>query len=60
MAIELYFTEKCKNCTCADLEIETLVRETFNGDTVKEHYIRCIHEDACYRIENLTLREEIK
>ena len=49
--IEIKMTGKCKDCECADLEVQRLDILSFvvDGDE-KLWSIRCIHEDACERM----------
>lgn len=59
--IGLIFTGKCKDCDSADLFIDCF--ETGLGET--HHTVRCIHNDACERMEDRTIarmlkREEMK
>ena len=50
--IHLEYTGKCENCDCADLKLEyTEYADFFNRG---EWSVRCIHEDACERMEDKT------
>ena len=46
--IDLVMTGKCKDCPVADLEIED--QETYLGSSWT---VKCIHEDACDRVEQM-------
>lgn len=41
---------KCKDCKCADLELQKMVVQGFASDDENIWEIRCIHEDACERM----------
>ena len=52
--IHLEYTGKCENCDCSDLKLEC----TEYADFVKrgkEWSVRCIHEDSCDRMEDITI-----
>lgn len=52
--IEIVMTGTCYDCPCADLELDKLEFRSFDGGSDdREWTIRCIHEDACERMENL-------
>ena len=53
--IELNFKGKCEGCECADLEIDSIYAETIGGSKCKIWRVRCIHEDACHRIGDVTI-----
>ena len=57
--IRIEYTGKCKNCKCAELELEEVVMDPGNwdGEVLKEYEIRCIHEDACANIAERITRE---
>ena len=51
--IELNFKGMCEDCKCADLEVHSIYAETIGESKYKKTwYVRCIHEDACYRMED--------
>lgn len=50
--IELNFKGMCEDCKCADLEVYSIGVETIGGSEYKRWCVRCIHEDACYRMED--------
>ena len=50
--IELNFKGMCKDCKCADLEVDSIYAETIGGSEYKTWRVRCIHENACYRMED--------
>ena len=52
--IKLELTGKCKDC--AEAELELLDLETFGGGA--DWRVRCIHEGACERIEQM-MEEEV-
>ena len=54
--IELIYTGKCKDCGNADLVIDSY--ETGLGET--HHTVRCIHNDACERMEDRTIARMLK
>ena len=51
LSVALIFEGLCKNCTCADLEIEQInVSECGDNMAIncrKINEVRCVHEDAC-------------
>ena len=53
--IELNFKGMCKDCKCADLEVDNIYVETIGGSKYKTWSVRCIHEDACHRIDDVTI-----
>ena len=56
--IELNFKGMCEDCKYADLEINSIYTETIGGSKYKKTWcVRCIHEDACYRIEDITIEK---
>lgn len=54
--IELNFKGMCKDCKCADLEVHSIYAETIGGSEYKTWCVRCIHEDACHRIKDVTMK----
>ena len=50
--IELNFKGMCEDCKCADLEVDSIYAETIGGSEYKTWRVRCIHENACYRMED--------
>lgn len=40
---------------CADLEVYSIDAETIGGSEYKTWCARCIHEDACHRIKDVTI-----
>ena len=52
--IHLEYTGKCENCDCADLELECMECADFVNRR-KEWSVRCIHNDACERMEDKTI-----
>ena len=48
--IDINMTGMCKNCKCADLELESLEYE-YSGERIKEWTVRCIHDHACDAME---------
>lgn len=58
--IRIEYTGKCKNCKCAELELEEVVTDFgyMDGEVQKEYEIRCIHEDACENIVERMTRDK--
>jgi len=56
--IELNFKGMCEDCKCADLEVNSIYAETIGGSKNKIWRVRCIHEEACNRIEDITIKNE--
>lgn len=54
--IQLLFEGICKDCDSADLVIDSY--ETGLGE--KYHTVRCIHNDACERMEDRTIERMLK
>ena len=52
--IGLIFTGKCKDCEHADLDIECYE----SGLGQMRYEVRCKHDEACNRIEELMIKEE--
>ena len=51
--IELNFKGMCEDCKYADLNVHSIYTETIGESKYKKTwYVRCIHEDACYRMED--------
>lgn len=50
--IELNLKGMCEDCKCADLEVDSIYAETIGGSEYKTWRVRCIHENACYRMED--------
>ena len=48
--IELQFTGMCKDCKCADLELEDV--QLYEG---REWSVRCNHSEACDSMEDKTI-----
>lgn len=47
--IEVHYTGKCENCNCVELVLDRY--ETGFGEV---HYdLRCIHREACDRLEKM-------
>ena len=54
--IELNFKGMCEDCKCADLEVYSIDVETIGRSKYKKIWcVRCIHEDACNRIDDVTI-----
>ena len=50
----------CKDCNLGDFIIEDGVAQDFECGLVveyKQQTLRCIHQDACLRINNITIAE---
>lgn len=55
--IELNFKGMCEDCKCADLEVYSIYAETIGRSKDKKTWcVRCIHEDACHRIKDVTIK----
>lgn len=50
IVVEIKMTGKCKDCKCADLELQKIVVQDFASGDENIWEIRCIHEDACERM----------
>ena len=52
--IKIEYTGMCKYCTCSDLELDYYVEERYQASK-KYWSVKCIHADACSRMEDKTL-----
>ena len=54
--IELNFKGMCEDCKYADLKVYSIYAETIGeSKNNKTWHVRCIHEDACHRIDDVTI-----
>jgi len=49
--ISLMFSGMCENCECADLKLEC-TEYSYCGGSILEWSVRCIHSDACNKMED--------
>lgn len=52
--IELIYTGKCKDCEYAELTVDCYE----DGLGHMMHDVRCVHDEACNRIEELMIKEK--
>lgn len=54
--IEIKMSGYCEGCDKADLTLDCIELSDFY-ETKKKWYIKCIHNEACERMFNQTMRE---
>lgn len=52
--IEIKMTGMCKGCPCADLELDKMLFENFEGMSENVWTIQCIHEGSCERMKRIS------
>ncbi len=48
--INLTYTGMCENCKCAELELNCIEYQGFDG-TLRDWTVRCVHAHACDSME---------